>query len=99
MEITEDPSAPSHPWNGYACDVGRTSDIIFTEIGNWTKLLITKASAGCSLSEATSPFPTTWKLLSGGYFHGITSRGDGITTTTSAIITILSALPRDTAPD
>lgn len=64
MELTEDPSALGHLWNGHACDMGRVGNIIFIEIGNWTKFLITKASAGGSLSEATSLFPTTWKHLS-----------------------------------
>lgn len=58
MEITEDLLTSSYPWNGHDCDIGRVSDIIFIEIGNWTKFLITKASAGYSLSESTRPFPT-----------------------------------------
>lgn len=51
MEIIEDFLILSYFWNGYDCDIGRVSDIIFIEIGNWITFFIIKVFVGYFLLE------------------------------------------------
>ena len=60
--------SPKPAWKWPSLWYGKSKWYHFIDIGNWTKLLITKASSGYSLSETTSPFPATWKHLSGAYY-------------------------------
>lgn len=62
---------------------------------NWELNQVSYYQGICRISFIRShqSLPTTWKHLSGAYYHGITSPGDGIIATTPAIIIIVFCRP------
>ena len=80
--------SPKPAWKWPCLWYGKSKWYYFIEIGNWTKLLITKVSAGYSIRNHQS-LPNHLKTLIWSLLYGITSPGDGVTITTSAIITML----------